>query len=218
MGLLSRLFGRGGDSRHAEERRPLVTVVSGLPRSGTSMMMRMVEASGLPVLSDAIRAANSDNPHGYYEFERVKRLRDGDVDWVKEADGQVVKVVSALLEYLPPTCDYRVVFVQRDLDEVLASQRKMLQNRDEDRDAADEAELRRLYEEHLEHIKSWLARQPNFSVIYVDHRRMVVAPEAEAPVVSQFLGREDRLSEMVSAVDPSLYRQRADATVASDPA
>ena len=182
------------------------------------MMMRLVEAAGLKVLGDEIRAANSDNPHGYYEFERVKRLRDGDSAWVPEADGQVVKVISALLEYLPASCDYRVLFVQRDLEEVLASQGKMLENRDEDRAAVDEAELRTLYRDHLEHIKGWLARQPNFRVLYVDHRRMIVAPEAEVRSVAEFLGAEDRMQDMAAAVDPSLYRQRAGAGAASDPA
>ena len=211
MGFLSRIFGRGASERSQAEPRPVVTLVSGLPRSGTSMMMRLVEAAGLTILSDEIRAANSDNPHGYFEFERVKRLRDGDTGWVAGADGQAVKVISALLEFLPDSCDYKVLFVQRELDEVLASQRKMLENRDEDREAVDEGELRALYEEHLEHIKTWLARRDNFEVLYVDHRNMILAPEAGVVSVARFLGREERVPEMVEAVDPSLYRQRAGA-------
>lgn len=217
MALLSRLLGRSRD-RSGEGPRPLVTVVSGLPRSGTSMMMRLVEAAGLDVLCDEIREANTDNPHGYYEFERVKRLRDGDSAWVPEAGGRVVKVISALLEYLPPSCDYRVLFVQRDLNEVLASQAKMLENRDEDRSSVDEEELRSLYRDHLEHIKGWLARQPNFKVLYVDHRRMVTAPEAEVRTVAEFLDAADRIPQMSAAVDPSLYRQRAGAAATPDPA
>lgn len=209
MGLLERVLGRGRDN--PDRRRPVVTVVSGLPRSGTSMMMRLVEAAGMPVLSDEIRAANDDNPHGYYELERVKRLRDGDSGWVPDADGKVVKVISALLEYLPASCDYRVLFVLRELDEVMASQRRMLENRDEDRSAVDEAELRSLYEEHLEHIRGWLDGQSNFDVLYVDHRRMVLDPETGVEAVARFLDAEDRLADMVAAVDPSLYRQRVGA-------
>lgn len=217
MALLSRLLGRSGKGG-GEAPRPVVTIVSGLPRSGTSMMMRLVEAAGLEVLCDEIRAANSDNPHGYYEFERVKRLRDGDSAWVPEAGGQVVKVISALLEYLPESCDYRVLFVQRDLDEVLASQAKMLENREADHAAVDEQELQGLYRDHLEHIKGWLARQPNFRVLYVDHRRMITAPEAEVRSVAEFLDATARIEEMAAAVDPSLYRQRAGAAAAPDPA
>lgn len=214
MGLLGKVFGRGGEA--AERERPVVTIVSGLPRSGTSMMMRLVEAAGVPVLSDEIRAANDDNPHGYYEYERVKRLRDGDAGWVPAAGGRVVKVISALLEYLPGSCDYRVLFVLRELDEVLASQRRMLENRDEDGDAVDEAELRRLYEEHLTHIRSWLDAQPNFDVLYVEHRRMVLSPEAEVEAVARFLGAEDRMEDMAAAVDRKLYRQRAGAGATSE--
>lgn len=212
MGLLRRAFGRAADA--PDRRRPVVTVVSGLPRSGTSMLMRLVEAAGVPVMSDDIRAANQDNPHGYYEFERVKRLRDGDDAWVPDADGRVVKVISALLEYLPDSCDYRVLFVLRELDEVLASQRKMLKNRGEERDAAGEAELRGLYEEHLAHIRGWLDARPNFDVLYVDHRRMVLSPESEVEAVARFLDRGDRTPDMVAAVDPSLYRQRVEAGAA----
>ena len=217
MTLLSRLLGRSGEAS-GETPRPVVTIVSGLPRSGTSMMMRLVEAAGLEVLCDEIREANSDNPHGYYEFERVKRLRDGDAGWVPGADGRVVKVISALLEYLPDSCDYRVLFVQRDLEEVLASQAKMLENREEDRSAVDEEELRSLYGDHLEHIKGWLARQPNFRVLYVDHRRMVTAPEAEVRTVAEFLDAAHRIQDMTAAVDPSLYRQRAGTVTTPDSA
>lgn len=172
------------------------------------MMMRVVEAGGLSVLADEIRGADSDNPKGYFEFERVKRLRDGDATWVDGADGMVVKVISALLEYLPATSRYRVVFVLRELDEVMASQRRMLVNRDEAQAAVDEQELRGLYEAHLGHIKTWLSAQDNFEVLYVDHRQMVTSPETAVPAVAGFLGLEDRVSDMVAAVDPTLYRQR----------
>ena len=103
-----------------------VTVVSGLPRSGTSMMMKMLEAGGLPPLTDSLRVADDDNPKGYYEFERVKKMPEGDKSWVEDAQGKSVKVISALLEHLPPEYSYRVLFMQRKVEEILASQTQML--------------------------------------------------------------------------------------------
>ncbi|HZD55295.1 MAG TPA: hypothetical protein VE136_01120, partial [Anaerolineales bacterium] len=99
-----------------------MTIVSGLPRSGTSMMMKMLEAGGVPPLTDEIRTADRDNPKGYYEFERVKKMPDGDKAWMVEARGKSVKVISALLEHLPPQYDYKVIFMRRDMNEILASQ------------------------------------------------------------------------------------------------
>ncbi|MGI9629041.1 MAG: sulfotransferase domain-containing protein [Longimicrobiales bacterium] len=213
-GILGRILGRSGEAPSepggSAADGALVTVVSGLPRSGTSMMMRVVEAAAVPVLADEIRGADSDNPKGYFEFERVKRLRDGDATWVEGADGMVVKVISALLEFLPPSSRYKVLFVIRDLDEVMASQRRMLENREEAGAVVDEEELRGLYEAHLTHIRRWLNAQPNFEVLYIDHRRMVTSPEVEVGKVAGFLDSEDRLADMVAAVDPTLYRQRVD--------
>ena len=111
-----------------------ITVVSGLPRSGTSMMMRMLEAGGMPVMTDNIRTADDDNPRGYYEVERVKKLKDGDVAWVKEARGKAVKVISYLLEFLPSDQQYFVLFMRRNMQEVLASQQQMLIRRDKPTD------------------------------------------------------------------------------------
>ena len=118
-----------------------ITVVSGLPRSGTSMMMKMLAAGGIPPLTDALRAADRDNPKGYYEFERVKQLDKGDTAWLPLAQGKVVKVISFLLQYLPPDQTYQVVFLRRNIDEILASQRKMLIHRGEDPDQMDDAQV-----------------------------------------------------------------------------
>jgi hypothetical protein len=123
------------------ENPPIITIVSGLPRSGTSMMMKMIEAGGIPPLTDAIRAADEDNPKGYYEFERVKQMDKGDVAWVADAPGKSVKVISALLKHLPPGYDYRVIFVQRNMAEILASQRKMLTHRGEDANKMDDEKM-----------------------------------------------------------------------------
>src|SRR5687767_1046860 len=121
-----------------------ITVVSGLPRSGTSMMMRMLEAGGIPVLIDNVRQPDEDNPAGYYEFEQVKQVRDN-TQWLPSARGKTVKMVYRLLYDLPSQFDYRVIFMRRNLDEVLASQQKMLERKGKAGGAATDEEMARLY-------------------------------------------------------------------------
>src|SRR5512147_2016070 len=140
---------------------PIVTIVSGLPRSGTSMMMKLLEAGGLPPLTDNLRTADEDNPKGYYEFERVKQLPKGDVAWLPEAQGKVVKVIAALLPYLPAEYTYRVVFMQRAMPEVLASQRQMLIRRGEDPNKIPDEVMANLFQKHLKQVDTWIASQSN---------------------------------------------------------
>src|SRR3954447_12968927 len=118
-----------------------VIVVSGLPRSGTSLMMNMLQAGGVPIVTDAQRIADDDNPKGYFELERVKQMGRGDVDWVGDSHGKAVKVISYLLKNLPPTSSYKVLFMRRRLPEVLASQKKMLIRRGEPTDAVPDAQM-----------------------------------------------------------------------------
>jgi len=185
-----------------------VIVVSGLPRSGTSMMMRMLDVGGLEVVTDGIREPNADNPRGYYEFERVKKLPDGDTAWLDEARGQVVKVIAALLPHLPTTYTYRVLMMRRKMDEILASQRRMLMRRGEDPDAVDDREMARLFEKHLAQVYDWMRQQDNVRFLDVDYNVMLSGPEAQLEEIQVFLGRPLDLQEMGAVVDPSLYRQR----------
>ena len=186
-----------------------VIVVSGLPRSGTSLMMNMLRAGGVPIVTDEQRTADDDNPRGYFELERVKQLGKGDVSWVREAHGRAVKVISALLEHLPPTSSYRVLFMQRRLPEVLASQRKMLERRGEPTDTISDEKMAALFEKHLEKIEAWLAEQPNFSVLYVPYHDLAERPASQLDRIIGFLGRELDRDAMLAAVDPALYRNRA---------
>lgn len=199
MGFLRRLFGK---------RETPVIIVSGLPRSGTSMMMRMLEQGGLPVLQDGIREPNADNPKGYYEFERVKKLPQGDVGWLPEAQGKVVKVIAALIVHLPETHTYKVLFMRREMEEILASQRRMLVRRGEDPDAVDDAEMARLFEKHLDQVYGWMDRQPNLSYLDVDYNAALGDPLPVAKAVKAFLGLPLDVTAMASVVDPELYRQR----------
>lgn len=190
------------------EEKPFITVVSGLPRSGTSMMMKMLEAGGIPPIIDNIRTADEDNPKGYYEFERVKALDKGDTAWVQDAVGKSVKVISALLKYLPTDYQYRVIFVQRNMDEILASQRKMLIRRGEDPDKMDDAQMAQLFDKHVNQVEAWLREQPNMQVLYVHYSNVLADPEVYAAQVNAFLGGELDQHKMVEVVDPDLYRNR----------
>jgi hypothetical protein len=183
-------------------------VVSGVPRSGTSLMMQMLVAGGMTVLSDGLRAADEDNPRGYYELEAVKRLRK-DGSWLAEAGGKVVKVVSSLLCDLPPTRSYRVIFMLRPLDEVLASQKAMLRRRGEQDEGPPDSQMRSHFESHLAKVRAWLQAHPGFRVLYCHYGELIEAPEAGARRVVEFLGKPLDVAAMVRAVDPGLHRNRA---------
>ena len=185
-----------------------VTVVSGLPRSGTSMMMKMLEAGGLPPMTDQIRTPDDDNPKSYYEFERVKKMPDGDKDWVAEAHGKAVKVISALLEHLPGDLTYKIIFMCRQMDEVLASQKQMLIHSDKPTDKVSDEVLAGMYRKHLATVEAWLRAQPNVSVLYLDYNAMLADPRRYIAEINRFLGNQLDVEKMAAIVDPSLYRQR----------
>lgn len=185
-----------------------IVVVSGLPRSGTSLMMKMVETGGIPVLIDGIRTADTDNPKGYYEFERVKELDKGDKDWLPDAQGKVVKVISALLEHLPEGYTYKVIFMRRNIPEVLASQKKMLVHREEETDAVSDEELTMMYQKHLAGVERWLAEQPGVSTLYVHYNAIMSDPSDHVRSINQFLGGNLDVDAMNTVIDPNLYRNR----------
>jgi hypothetical protein len=184
-----------------------VTLVSGLPRSGTSMMMKMLEAGGMEVLADHVRAADEDNPEGYYEFERVKKI-EHDQAWLDDARGKVVKMISALLKHLPATHRYKVVFMRRRLEEVLASQRQMLIRRSKPTDATSDEKMAAFFTNHLQRTEQWLAEQPNIEVLYVSYNDLMQDPDAHCADVVRFLGLPLDPARMVSVASDRLYRQR----------
>ncbi len=187
---------------------PAITVVSGLPRSGTSLMMRMLEAGGVPPLTDHERSADDDNPGGYYEFERVKQLEKGDTAWLATTSGKAVKVISVLLRHLPATYPYKILFMERELGEVLASQHKMLINRSEDVDAVDAQQMASLFEHHLQEMRRWLAAQPNVEVLYISYSDLLSAPMPLVTQINNFLGGQLNTAAMLDVIDPTLYRNR----------
>ena len=184
-----------------------ITVVSGLPRSGTSMMMRMLEEGGLPTLVDHIRAADEDNPKGYYEFEPVKKTGQ-DSAWLADARGRVVKMISALLKHLPSDHAYKIIFMRRNLDEILASQRQMLIRRGEPTDKVSDEKMAAMFQDHLDKMERWLSEQPNMDVLYVSYNDVLREPGLHAHQVNAFLGDVLVEAKMVDVVDRMLYRQR----------
>lgn len=189
---------------------PFITVVAGLPRSGTSMMMQMLAAGGLPILTDGKRVADADNPKGYYELEAATRLRQ-DKAWLQEAVGKGVKIVAQLLPFLTSEHQYRIVFMERDFDEVLASQKTMLERLERAQTKLTPAQLKQAYRTQLQHVKVWLARQANVHVLYVSHRDALSNPQATAERVNTFLGGTLDSAAMLSVVDKSLHRQHSGA-------
>jgi hypothetical protein len=184
-----------------------VIIVSGLPRSGTSLMMQMLEAGGLVPLIDLIRQPDEDNPRGYYEFEPVKQVAD-DSSWVPEARGKVVKMVYRLLSDLPAGYSYRVVFMRRNLEEVIASQDKMLSRQGKTDGGLTREQLLQAYRRELQRMDDWLQGRPNFSVLYVDHADVLNEPDRIARELNEFLGGNLNVEGMRAVPDPSLHRQK----------
>jgi Sulfotransferase domain len=184
-----------------------ITIVSGLPRSGTSLMMQILAAGGISPLTDNQRAADESNPRGYFEFEPVKRLR-ADRSWIEQAQGRAIKVIHLLLRELPTDgqFDYRVILMHRSMAEVLASQRAMLER--QNKVTADDAILAKVYQSQLDQAEQWLTSQPAFSVLVMDHHAVLKTPELAANAINDFLGGELDVAAMIRAVDPALYRER----------
>jgi hypothetical protein len=185
-----------------------IIIVSGLPRSGTSMMMKMLASTGLEILTDNLRTADENNPKGYYEFERVKKLKAGDFDWLSMARGKVVKVISVLLEYLPNQYQYKIIFMRRNMDEVLSSQRQMLVRDGIQDDKIPDGKLAELYENHLQQVETWLEQQPNMSILYISYNQTLFDPGTNINRINQFLGGNLNIKSMLQVVDQNLYRER----------
>ena len=184
-----------------------IILVSGLPRSGTSMMMQILEAGGIELLVDHIRKADEDNPKGYYELERIKRL-DKDSSCMDNAYGKAVKVISMLLNQLPLDKKYKIIFITRKMDEVLASQNKMLRRRGQPQNRVDDHVMAKKFNEHLKKISKWLNKQNNMETIYINYNDVIANPIKQAKKINQFLGNMLKINKMVNVVDHFLYRQR----------
>ena len=202
MSLFEKFLGKG--------RGKPVIVVSGLPRSGTSMAMKMLEAAGFEPFQDGVRTADEDNPKGYFEFERVKELdKSPDKSWVKDARGKALKVISYLLKDLPPDNDYKIIFMHRHLQEVLASQAKMLERRGETNEVSDER-MTEIYQVHLREVATLLERRREFDVLDIHYSDVLRDGAGQAKRIAEFLALPaDAAAKMAAQVDKELYRNRA---------
>ena len=187
------------------ESKSSIIIVSGLPRSGTSLAMQMLEKGGWEVATDGQRTADEDNPRGYYEIEAVKRLHK-DASWIPEMRGKVVKVISQLLFSLPTTEQYKVLLMRRDLEEVLASQSAMLARSGKTGGSIDT--LRKAFSTHLDKLAAWLPQQKHLEVLELQYAEVVSAPQAAATEIAEFLGGTPDVEAMATAVDAELYRNR----------
>jgi hypothetical protein len=185
----------------------MITIVSGLPRSGTSLMMQMLVAGGMTALSDGERKPDTDNPKGYLEWERIKQLPKEPV-LITQAEGRVVKVISQLILSLPDGPEYRVVFMQRSMPEVLKSQEEMLKRRGANSPGGNTAAIERVFQRHLIEVDRWLAAKANTKVLRVQYHRVLHEPKAVAEEVAAFVGVALDIKAMVGQVDGSLYRNR----------
>jgi tetratricopeptide (TPR) repeat protein len=184
-------------------------VVTGLPRSGTSMLMQMLAAGGMAILSDGLREADEDNPRGYLEFERVKDLLN-DSKWLSEGRGKAIKIVAPLMAALPAGLACRVILSERDLDEVLDSQDRMLVRRKQPPASAEHQRmLKDEYARILDRLKAMLARRPGTQLLVIQHSHAISDPLATAGKVNEFLGGGLDRARMAAAIDPALYRNRA---------
>jgi hypothetical protein len=185
----------------------LITIVSGLPRSGTSMMMKMLTAGGMEALTDNLRTADEDNPKGYFEFEKVKQL-EKDSSWLQGASGKAIKIVSTFLKHLPQGYGYRVIFMRRKIEEVLASQKQMLIRRSEPADGVSDEKMSEVFKRHLKDIEVWLTTRPDIKTLYINYNEVIDNPAPSIEMVNRFLGSNLDMEAMVSVANKGLYRQR----------
>lgn len=178
-----------------------------MPRSGTSMMMKMLEAGGIKPFQDGVRQADEDNPKGYYEYEKVKDLAT-DASWLHKASGAAIKIISALLFHLPEDLSYHVIFMQRDITEVLASQKAMLARSGLSESEITDEVMAAKFSIHLRKVKKFLSESPNISTLYLPYAETIQTPLEQATIIASFLKMDLNTEAMAKITDKSLYRQR----------
>lgn len=171
-------------------------------------MMQMLVAGGLPALTDGVRSADENNPKGYFEWEPAKALQR-EPEAIAAGEGKVVKIISALLARLPDTHEYRVVFMMRPLEEVVASQNRMLERMGKEVPRTPTGAVILAFQKHLKDVDGWLANKPYLGVLRVNHADLVAQPLAAAERIAEFVGVPLSIDKMAAQVERSLYRERA---------
>ncbi|MEH6534804.1 MAG: alkaline phosphatase family protein [Psychroserpens sp.] len=191
------------DKSDFKYRKDQIVIVSGLPRSGTSLMMQMLDKGGLEALTDSNRQADESNPRGYLEYDPVMALHK-DNSWLDKAQNKSLKVVAPLLKFLDPKFRYKVIFMNRDLNEVVKSQQKMI-GRDVE---TFPVKLFETYKKHLKQVEDWKDKEPSVELIYVDYKDALNDTNTAVKKVISFIGKEMNEEDMESCVDKTLYRNK----------
>jgi hypothetical protein len=184
-----------------------IIVVSGLPRSGTSLMMQILQSLNVELFTDQKRTADSSNPKGYFEHELVKTL-EHDASWLYEAKGKALKIVSPLLIYLPLNINFKIIFMIRNYDEIIQSQKKML-NEDEKEDSLTKSEmLKKIFDKDIKQAKNWIKKNPDCEALYISYKKLIEHPDSEIKKIAEFLEIHTELKNAISVVDKNLYRTK----------
>ena len=178
-------------------------IVSGCPRSGTSMTMRILDAAGLEIATDKVRGPDHCNPQGYYEIDNIVNKLKHEPDLIFEYSGKVLKVIHYGLEYLPKG-EYKIVYIERDLDEVMASMDKMIGQTDNHRESTKKA-----FQKLGEDVKKLIAQRDDMNVLYISHRTLLTEPKIEIERMINFLDLDSsKMDDMLNAIDKTLYRNK----------
>lgn len=172
------------------------------------MMMSMLAGGGMEIVSDQKREPDPDNPEGYYEDQRVKRLKQNTA-WLETCKGKAIKIVSPLLKSVPDNLQCKIIFMQRDLAEILASQKKMLARRGQPEGALSDEQMAEKFQLHLQKMDNWLSLRKNWDVIEIRYREVIENPYGEVRRVNSFLGNRFDIEKMALKVNKRLYRHQA---------
>lgn len=186
----------------------MIIIVSGLPRTGTSMMMNILKESGIRILEDQSREANEHNPEGYFEYQPVLELPEGNISWLENAEGQAVKVNSYYIQHLPPKYEYKVLFMERNIEEIVKSQHKTLADEGKKFHKKEIKMMGDYFRTHIKQIKTWISLQPNFSVLYISYSALVSTPGQYPSIIGEFLEYDAEKLNVEKVVDKKLYKEK----------
>ncbi len=184
----------------------MITVVSGLPRSGTSLVMQMLEKGGMEILIDHVRKPDENNIHGYYEYDKIKSLRK-DASWLGEAEGKAVKIIAQLLPFLLPGYQYSVLFIERSMEEVLLSQSKMMNDLGQ-KTASDSGQLASIFGQQVNRVKQWVENRTNIRMLCLQYSHLILNPVEEVKRIPEFLDVDMDVKAIISVIDPSLWHHK----------
>ena len=184
-----------------------IIVVTGLPRAGTSLIMQILQSMGIELFTDNKRSPDKSNPKGYFEHELVKSI-EKDSSWIKNVKGKAIKIVSPLLLYLPINYSYKIIFMNRDLDEIVQSQENMLLMKGVKKSQIEPEWLKQIFAKDLKHARTWIQELPNSESLGLSHSILLKNPELELEKIKKFLNINVDLKNAINVIDKKLYRAR----------